>query len=267
MKLRLCAVLLFVSNLAIAGTGVRNGGSYYRCETESGEQIVMIEHLIASRGALAPRIEDRTEFFNFVSAKITDDRFRALLREQWEQYGDADTWPAGTLDEVTVYSYRISRSPISYGTIGKVPPTNPEDPICSFPAYEPEFCCEKVLASYFGVDDAKPIVLPEHFRRLDRYQKNILELHEAVYRVASKIGKFTPPPLEFRDDLDRYLASPWQTGELPADIVEVLIIPMLTAFEDDGGDSFNFGFHRYWAWSHAIYGSPKAPSKNWRHFR
>ncbi len=262
MKLALSTVLFFLSTLAIAGTGVRNGGSYYRCETETGEQIVMIEHLLASRGAMVPRIEDRNEFFQFVSSKITDDRFGALLREQWEAYGDADLWPAGTLEDVTVYSYRVSRSPISYETLGRIPATNPEDPICSFPAYEPEFCCEKVLASYFGRDDARPTVLPDHFRRLDRYQKNILELHEAIYRVAAKIAKFPPPPLEYRDDLDHYLASPWQTGELPADIVEVLIIPMLTALDGDRS-GFEFAFRRYWAWSHEIYRA----SENWRHFR
>lgn len=251
-------MLLSLSSPAHATTGVRNGGSAVDCGDFGFE---MMEYLLARRYAAAgegtgpsiPTITDRRAFFERAIARLPDSIFKTFVRIRWEQYGDSVEWPEGSIDDYEIYYYRAPSVRTRYGADGRIPAIDPRDPVCSFPPYEPEICCPQVLVSFFGEDSPKPTKIAASYARFDRMQRNVLELHEAVFRAARDLGQLPAPaadPYTAKEIAD-YLKTNPEQSELPSSWVAVLVSQMISSVPAEDLDAY-YGY--FWNWSSAIYG-------------
>jgi hypothetical protein len=255
-------MLLLLSPSAEATTGVRNGGSAMDCPFFP---LQMEEYLLAQRfpaeghedeSPIEP-ILDREAFFEHAISRIENRYFAGLVRKWWNTFGDSDRWPLGTPSKFDIYYYITPEVRNKYGPDGRIPASDPTNGVCATPLYEPEKCCAQTLVSYFGKDSPKPELVFDEFLRLDRLQKNILELHEAVYRAARDLGRIRSPNSDpiTRDAIARYREGKYDLGELPSMWVATLVSEMISK-RDVAEVSAQFQF--LWDWSFAIYG-PKKP--------
>ncbi|MBS1963807.1 MAG: hypothetical protein JST04_16470 [Bdellovibrionales bacterium] len=259
----LTMLLYFSSPSAHATTGVRNGGSAVDCPNYGFQ---MMEYLLAQRysspdagsGPSLPTINDRQAFFDRAIARLPDSIFKTFVQMRWEQYGDSVDWPEGSIDDYEIYYYRAPSVRTRYGADGRIPALNPSDPVCSFPPYEPEICCPQVLVSFFGEDSPKPTKIAAHYARFDRMQRNVLELHEAVFRAARDLGQLPAPAADpyVQHEIDNYLKQNAEHGELPSTWAAVLVSQMISSASKAEIEAY-FGY--FWSWSSAIYGPTRKP--------
>jgi hypothetical protein len=252
-SLVLALALSFAAGSAQAGqgVGVRNGGTGVRC---GDRPLILLDLMNALRFSDSERIEDREAFITRVLSRIPDARFAKLLRERWDLYGDSESWPSGNLQGIDVFYYLTPTRREVYPFRGVLPPMNPQSHVCTtFPIYAPDDCCERVLISYFAKDDAMPTKLAAHYSELDRFQKNLLELHEAVFRVARELGRLPSPSRNayVHQEIGAYLASASRTDELPSNWV-AMMVASLVADREDARD-LQEKIETLWAWSFAIY--------------
>lgn len=255
-------LLLLLSSPAQATTGVRNGGSAVDCPNRKFQ---MMEYLLAQRyasegdgpGQSIPTINDRNAFFDRAVAQLPDSIFKSLVRVRWEQYGDSVDWPEGNIDDYEIYYYRAPSERTRYGKDGRIPAFEPGNPVCSFPPYEPEMCCPQVLVSFFGEESEKPTKIAANYARFDRMQRNVLELHEAVFRAARDLGQYPAPAANpyVKAEIERYLRTNPEYAELPSTWTAVLVAQMISTAPRASTEEY-FGY--FWNWSSAIYG-PRKP--------
>jgi len=238
-----------------AGTGIKNGGTAFDCP---GAGIVMAESVLAARQETLPAVEDREEFFRTVAGALPDPEFVAVLRARWDAYGDSDLWPVEDPAERNVYWYSPDFRLERFDANASIAARDPSNEICSFPPYEPEKCCPRVLVSYFDASSERPTKVAAHFARLSRTQKNVLELHEALYRAARDLGRTAPAASNpyIAREIEDYLRSEGVTGELPSFPVVRLGTTLLVRDRPESALRYHFG--AFWQWAHAIYGD-RAP--------
>lgn len=254
MKTLIASFLLFSIASTHAGVGIKNGGSAFDCGSRG---TFMAEYALARRYLRFDEVADRNLFFAKILARISNPFFKEILMRQWDRYGDSEFWPEGGLDGSTVLFYTTASLIEAYGPDGRIPARNPSDLICaSTPIYEPSVCCDRIVVSYFGAESPMPTKLRQHYDRLTRYQKNILEMHEAVYRASRELGQIPPP----RDpdyawvgrETSAYRAFEHFTGEVPAANIVTLTSAVLSDETRSLAD-IEFHFQVYWRWSFDVY--------------
>lgn len=245
-------VIVFFSFSVHAGTGIKNGGSGFACAPKTAQ---IAEIMLAKRFSKVLEIDDRILFFNRILRKIENPVIRETLEKQWQAFGDSEYWPVGNPDDVTVYSHGEALRMTAFGIGGVIQALNPSDPVCVFPAYAPSECCDRILFSYFGRSEPQPLKVLGHYGRLTRFQKNVLELHEAIYKMSQTLGAIPSPAqdaatqkgiMEHRSSLD-YI------GEIPSSEVHALVTLLLQEYDNVYPMDIQYYFLRYWQWSNAIY--------------
>lgn len=252
--LLLAALSFFITASAGAGVGIKNGGSAFDCGIR---RTMMAEYVLALRFQEFEETEDRNLFFAKILARISNPFFKNILMQQWDRYGDSEFWPEGGLDGSTVLYYTTPSVIEAYGPDGRIPAKNPNDPICeTTPIYEPSICCDRIVVSYFDAESPMPTKLRAHYRKLSRYQKNVLEMHEAVYRASRELGKLPPPEdpdyAWVKRETSAYRTSPHFTGEVPSANILTLTTNILSDEIESQAD-IEFHFQIYWRWSYDVY--------------
>lgn len=254
MKNLAIAFSILAASSAHAGVGIKNGGSAFDCGPRG---TMMAEYALALRNQSFVETEDRNLFFSKILSRVSNPFFKQILMRQWDRYGDSDFWPEGGLDGSTVLYYTTPSVIEAYGPDGRIPAKNPADSICvSTPVYEPSICCDRIVVSYFDAESPMPTKLPAHFAKLTRFQKNVLELHEAVYRASRELGQI-PPPADpayawVSRETSNYRASEHFTGEVPSANILTLTTNILSDEVQTLAD-IEFHFQVYWRWSFAVY--------------
>ena len=191
MKLSLVLFLSFFSQCAFAegGVGVKNGGSAISCPPY-GQTLKMLEVEEAFREAqfqmpLARIVnyQDRDVFFSYIFARLaavgtkSSETLAIKLQQALRLHGPSTLWTPSPYHEVTIlledwgYADQARRVDYFHGTVLL------------------KNGCTIIPVSYLTplVVGAKhplpPQVIPETYRHLDGFNRNVLELHEALYEI------------------------------------------------------------------------------------